>query len=71
MPFGVIALNKWKLPFFERHLTEAGFTFERGLNINDDVATIRVVAQDGDEEKLDAAVVAADEASQRLGPING
>ena len=38
-----IAIDDWKLPVFERHLTEAGYAFEKGPGVTPDTLTLTVL----------------------------
>lgn len=37
-----IAIDNWKLPIFERHLTEAGYSFEQCPGATPDMLFLRV-----------------------------
>ena len=37
-----IAIDAWKLPIFERHLTQAGYAFEQGPGLTADTLLLSV-----------------------------
>jgi len=65
-----IAIDDWKLPIFDRHLSVAGYVFERGPGVTDDTLLLTVVTDDA--AALEKVVRAANvEAATRKGIHNG
>lgn len=52
-----VALEKWKRPIFERHLKDAGYTFEEGKGLTDD--TMFFYVEFHDAKALEVVVRAA------------
>lgn len=46
MKKAAIAVDHWKLPIFERHLTEAGYVYERGEGFTEGTLTLYVQTTD-------------------------
>lgn len=44
-----ICIDPWKLPIFERHLTQSGYTFENAGLLNEEALLLRV-----DTDNVDA-----------------
>lgn len=60
-----IAIDSWKLSIFERHLTDAGFAYEKGAGLAPD--TLMLYVQTASIEALEPVVRAAiDEAAERI-----
>lgn len=58
-----IAIDDWKLPIFERRLSEAGFAYEKGAGLT--VGTLHLYVETGDLNALHAvALCAHDEAAR-------
>ena len=41
-----IAIDKWKLPVFDRHLSEAGYTYKKGPGLTKDTLFLKVKFDD-------------------------
>ena len=52
-----IAIDDWKLPIFERHLTEAGYFYEKKTGVTKD--TLLLTVETDDLAALEPVVVAA------------
>jgi len=59
-----IVIDAWKAPFFEKRLTEAGYSFEMAGNIHDDKTKVLTVVTD-DMPALGAVVKAANDEARR------
>lgn len=59
-----IAINDWKLPIFERRLSEAGFAYEKGDGLM--VGTLHLYVETGDLNALHAVVRCANEEAARF-----
>ena len=59
-----IAIDDWKLPIFERHLTGAGYFYTRGNGLTDGTLFLYVVTND-DPQKLEGVVRAANDEAAR------
>lgn len=63
-----IAIDDWKLPIFERHLS--GYVYEKGPGLTDD--TLLLTVETDDMKALEKVVRAANaEAATRKGNHNG
>lgn len=58
MKQAAIAIDRWKLPTFSRHLKEAGFSYEEGHTIGP-VLFLKVAVPDGQAQRLAQVVLAA------------
>lgn len=57
MKRAAIAIDKWKLPIFERHLTQAGYVYRKGDGVTFDTALLFVSTEN--PVALEAVVRAA------------
>lgn len=65
-----IAIDDWKLPIFDRHLSQAGYAYEKHPGLTADTLTLIVVTDDA--KALEVVVRAANtEAATRKGNDNG
>lgn len=65
-----ICIDDWKLPIFERHLKNSGYTHEEHPGVTADTLTLTVVTDDA--KALEKVVRAANtEAATRKGNYNG
>jgi len=64
-----IAIDDWKLPIFERHLTQAGHSYEKGPGVTKDTLLLTVVADD--MKALEKVVRAANEEAALLKRTGG
>jgi hypothetical protein len=60
-----IAIDPWKLPIFERHLTQAGYTFTNAGNISPEALLLRVDTTN--LEALGVVLKAANTEAERTG----
>lgn len=60
-----IAIDPWKLPIFERHLTQSGYTFENAGLLHKDALLLRVDTTNVDA--LAAILKAANTEAARTG----
>jgi len=54
-----IAIDTWKLPVFDRHLSEAGYTYKKGPGLTKDTLFLQVKTDDA--KALETIVRAANE----------
>lgn len=52
-----IAIDDWKLPIFDRHLSRAGYTYEKHPGLTADTMTLIVLTEDA--KALEGVVMAA------------
>lgn len=45
MPKAAVAIDNWKLPIFERHLQQAGYSFERTDGLTEDAMILTVTTE--------------------------
>lgn len=45
MPKAAVAIDNWKLPIFERHLQQAGYSFERVDGLTKDAMILTVTTE--------------------------
>ena len=45
MPKAAVAIDNWKLPIFERHLQQAGYSFERTDGLTADAMILTVTTE--------------------------
>lgn len=60
-----IAIEKWKLPIFSRHLKQAGYSYDDGAGVTAD--TIMLYVHTLDAEALKKVVIAASTEAARTG----
>lgn len=60
-----IAIDRWKLPIFQRHLARAGYQFTEGVFTSE---TLILTVDTADVEALGLVVKAANEEAARQGP---
>ena len=60
-----IVVDDWKLSIFERHLTQAGYEYEKGSGITDNTRLLNVKTEN--VEALAAVVQAANTEATRTG----
>ena len=65
MSKAAIAINEWKLPIFERHLKQAGYTFEKGPGLS--VDALILVVNTSNINALEAVVRAANDEANGQG----
>lgn len=58
-----IGIDDWKLPIFERYLSEAGFTYEQGAGVTAD--TLMLYVETDDLNRLAQVVKTANTAAAR------
>ncbi len=58
-----IAIDDWKLPIFERHLQQAGYSFDQGVKLT--AGTLFITVETKSREALEAVVRAANEEARR------
>lgn len=64
-----VCIDDWKLPIFERHLSNSGYSFEQHPGLTDDTLTLAVTTDDA--KALEKVVRAANtEAVTRKGNRN-
>lgn len=64
-----IVIDDWKLPIFERRLSQAGYAYEKGPGVTDD--TLVLTVETGDVKALETVVRAANtEAATKKGGNN-
>ena len=61
----LIAIDDWKLPIFERHLSQAGYQYEQGAVVTDD--TLIMTVKTDNIEALGVVVKAANTEAARTG----
>lgn len=61
-----IAIDNWKLPIFERHLSEAGYTFEKGKGLTADTMFLYVETEHGKALELVVRAANAEAAKRKL-----
>lgn len=54
-----VAIDSWKLSIFEKHLTEAGYTYETRPGVTSDSLMLHVVVDNSSLHDLHKAVLAA------------
>lgn len=60
-----IAIDDWKLPIFERHLSHAGFLYENGVGLTPDTRHLYVTTSD--LNTLEKVVRAANDEAAKYG----
>jgi hypothetical protein len=54
-----VLIDAWKLPIFERHLSDAGFSYEQAPGVTPDTITLRIMTASASVEGLRTVVRAA------------
>lgn len=62
-----IAIDAWKLPIFERRLTDAGFVFRNCGTLVTDTLLVQVDVEDDQQQRLAQVVLAANKEAARTG----
>lgn len=65
-----IAIDAWKLPTFERHLKEGGFTFTNAGRLTPDTLLLQVDHDQGQSQRLAQLCLAANTECARMGAPN-
>ncbi len=65
-----VAIDAWKLPIFERHLSEGGFEFKNCGALVADTLLLQVDVLDGYAQRLAQTVLAANTEAARIGRPN-
>lgn len=62
-----IAIDDWKLPIFERHLTQAGYTWEQGRGLTENTMFLYVYTDNA--QALETVVRAANTEAAKTGSL--
>lgn len=60
-----VAIDAWKLPIFERHLTQAGYAFINAGSLLPETLLLTVEHQQGEAQRLAQVVLAANTEAAR------
>ena len=62
-----IVIDDWKLPIFERHLTDSGYFYTKGNWLKEDTLILYVLTNDNPKQ-LESVVRAANDEAARSNP---
>lgn len=65
-----IAIDDWKLPIFERHLSKAGYIYDKKLGLTSDTLLLTVKTEDAATLEVVVRAANAEAATTRKGGSN-